>query len=166
MSAYTLKQLDLMQLPFARGGSRPGSGRKKTAEESRVIRVPVSLLSTVEKLIVDYKSGAFDSCNANQPALVESGREVDSCNAIQPAAIDCYWLTPEGLPFISAKGFKVRYVLAGVEWSGRGRMPYEIDTYVNEQRHFGRSKQEALLHIEQIMIGRGYRRNVSPNTSQ
>jgi hypothetical protein len=38
-----------------RGGKREGAGRPKTKEETKVRRIPVSLLPAVDDLIEDYR---------------------------------------------------------------------------------------------------------------
>tara|TARA_B100000683_G_scaffold5228_1_gene5691 strand:- start:662 stop:853 length:192 start_codon:yes stop_codon:yes gene_type:complete len=53
-----LKQVDFLVeegIAFAHGGRRKNAGRKKTAEKTRVMRVPESLVATVNKLIEDHK---------------------------------------------------------------------------------------------------------------
>jgi hypothetical protein len=56
MKPKPLNQLELMRFPFAQGGRRNGAGRIKTAEDSKPIRVPVSLIPTIQQLIADHKT--------------------------------------------------------------------------------------------------------------
>lgn len=56
------KQLSLDEIPgseawkLGHGGKRAGSGRKKSAVETKVIRVPMDLVSEVESMIEIYKT--------------------------------------------------------------------------------------------------------------
>jgi len=55
-------QLSLDEMPdseawkLGHGGKRVGSGRKKSAVETKVIRVPMELVSEVESMIEIYKN--------------------------------------------------------------------------------------------------------------
>lgn len=53
-----LDQLPITGIPRKKGGKQPGAGRPKGStkvEPSKAIRVPVSLLPEIEKLIEQYK---------------------------------------------------------------------------------------------------------------
>ena len=53
-----LDQLPITGIPRKKGGKQPGAGRPKgttKVEPSKAIRVPVSLLPEIEKLIEQYK---------------------------------------------------------------------------------------------------------------
>lgn len=54
-----LNQLNIPEIKQAHGGKRAGAGRKKGStrkEPTKAIRVPLSLLSEVEKLIAAHQS--------------------------------------------------------------------------------------------------------------
>jgi|TARA_R110002124_G_scaffold279593_1_gene452239 hypothetical protein len=58
----TKNQLSLDEIPgseawkLGHGGKRAGSGRKKSAVETKVIRVPMEVVSEVESMIEIYKN--------------------------------------------------------------------------------------------------------------
>ncbi|PLC59304.1 hypothetical protein CIK00_03275 [Photobacterium carnosum] len=49
--------IDTLQLPLGHGGKRDGAGRKKS-EPTTTIRVPVSLIPTINKLVMEHKGKA------------------------------------------------------------------------------------------------------------
>lgn len=54
-----LDQLPITGIPRKRGGKQPGAGRPKgttKVEPSKAIRVPLSLLPAIEKLIEEHKN--------------------------------------------------------------------------------------------------------------
>ena len=52
----TIEMADAFGWKMGHGGKREGAGRKKTAIETKTIRVPVALIPQVQQLITDYKA--------------------------------------------------------------------------------------------------------------
>ncbi len=81
-----------------------------------------------------------------------------------PAISGLHWYAPDGNPALKTvdigggriRTYPVKYVFEGVEWSGRGRMPWVIYCYQRD-KHKG-SREKAFAAIEAQMIKRGYQR--------
>jgi hypothetical protein len=82
----------------------------------------------------------------------------------EPTINGLHWYTPDGKPAVKTvewsggriRTFPIKYVFEGVEWSGRGRMPWVIDCYQHD-KHKG-NREKAFAAIEADMVKRGYQR--------
>ncbi len=82
----------------------------------------------------------------------------------EPTISGLHWYAPDGKPALKTvdigggriRTYPIKYVFEGLEWSGRGRMPWVIDCYQSD-KHKG-NREKAFAAIEADMIKRGYRR--------
>lgn len=163
-----LEQLQLPNVPQPKGGKRSGAGRKKTAEETTVVRVPLGCLAAVQQLIAEYKNPRLKSVTEIKTRSRKAEKQ-ELWWYYPPYRSPLTYQTPDGsilparyaircvAPADGEWGYQQKTTVGNNDdcyklWSGKGRMPREFDDYVANARTRGKDRSEALAEIDAMML--------------
>lgn len=158
-----LEQLQLPNVPQPKGGKRSGAGRKKTAEETTVVRVPLGCLAAVQQLIAEYK-------NPRLKSVTEIKKQTETRPEIYwyypPYRTPLLYQQPDGSWPPARYALRIEQPVGEIidrlicscgndyykMWSGRGRMPIEFSDFLMAAKQKGQSREQALAEIDAMML--------------